>query len=279
MLRGRAFILILLPIALLGVAAHAQDAPVETTSDEKSDGEAHERPQFKLKHLTFNRDERFVDLDAKVCRRKADWLELIACTPGTKEHESIVTVSARPRDIGLALVLIGLEPGSPIRWREKEDGDFEMLPPTGAKVAVSYVIKDKRTDRMVEIPANRWVLNQKTGKVMPDNVWLFTGSVIYEEEDSETGKVRKMYSADQSGVVISIVNFGDEVMCRPTDMTRENDESTWGTNTEAIPAVGTELIVRLRPIEPLKDEDGEKGDAEQPHIASPAPAPSKDKDR
>ena len=41
------------------------------------------------------------------------WLEQVACMVGTREHESLVVVEAKPSEVHAALLLLGLEPGTP----------------------------------------------------------------------------------------------------------------------------------------------------------------------
>ena len=88
--------------------------------------------EFKLPGLVVNQKERCVDLDATVCLRQGA-LELIACTKGTKEHESIIAVEAKPIHIHTALLLLGVQVGSPA-MREpttEEDRRWIDIPPRG----------------------------------------------------------------------------------------------------------------------------------------------------
>ena len=59
-----------------------------------------------------------VELDARVVLRTGP-LELLACSPRTREHESILVVPARPMHVFQALGLVGLEAGSPLRYDEE----------------------------------------------------------------------------------------------------------------------------------------------------------------
>jgi hypothetical protein len=90
---------VLLTIALLvfvNVAARAADVPVIKT----------------LPGLVVDTKAREVRLEAEVCLQQGS-LELLACSPGTREHESILVVKAKPSHIVFALALVGLPPGSP----------------------------------------------------------------------------------------------------------------------------------------------------------------------
>ena len=60
------------------------------------------RKKFKLPGLAINFQERCVDAEGAVCLRRG-LLEVIACTKGSKEHESIVAIAATAAPDGGAL--------------------------------------------------------------------------------------------------------------------------------------------------------------------------------
>ena len=65
-----------------------------------------------LPHVTINTEEKSVDVDALVALHQGK-LELVACTVGTKEHESIVAIRASAKHVHLMLVLAGAKEGNP----------------------------------------------------------------------------------------------------------------------------------------------------------------------
>lgn len=189
-----------------------------------------------MPHVRVNLKNKHVDVDAAVIMRQGDWIELLACGRGSREHESILVIDAVPRHIHLALVMIGAKPGEPLKWRRKGD-KIETRPAFGPRVAVSIITE---TDGVrVETPAHHWVINQQTRKLLPDNVWLFTGAGFVEHEG------RPIYRGDVGGTIISVVNFGDDILARPTTTTNNDDNAQWGANTDRIPPVGTRVTVRL----------------------------------
>jgi len=201
----------------------------------------------ELRGIKLDREAGHLDLDAKVVLREGEWLELLACTPGTREHESILTVEAQPRNIHLALILLGLEPGKPLKWERLDDGEVRVHPPTGPKVAIT--LRYEEDDEVKTVDANQWIVDQQTGRVMPDNVWLFAGSRF------ETFDGKEVYMADPNGSVISIVNFGDDVLARDTEVTRDNDEQSWDANTPVIPKEGTAVTIRIKPVDEVEGQE------------------------
>lgn len=239
----------------LAAAAPAQEANTETSpASQKAEGpQPYRAPaapaKAEMRGIKLDREAGHLDLDAKVVLREGEWLELLACTPGTREHESILTVEARPRDIHLALILLGLEPGKPLKWERLDDGEVKVHPPTGPKVTIS--LRYEEDDQIKTVDANQWIVDQQTGRVMDDNVWLFAGSRF------ETFDGKEVYMADPNGSVISIVNFGDDVLARDTEVTRDNDEQSWDANTPVIPKEGTAVTIRIKPVAVEEDETDE----------------------
>lgn len=193
--------------------------------------------ELALPHMHVDRDERLIDVEAEVVLREAEWIELLACTPKTREYESILSVKARPSHIHLALITLGLKPGASMKWHYT-DTSIDVEPPRGPRLGVSIVTT--KDEKQVETPASHWVLNQKTGKTLDDSVWLFTGSGFADLNGQQ------VYRADIGGTVISVVNFGDDMLARQTTATNHTDEAQWTANTKMIPPVGTKVTLRLR---------------------------------
>ncbi len=190
--------------------------------------------------IHVDRERRQIDLDGYVVLREGEWLELIACSPGTREHEAILAITARPSHIHLALLSLGLTPGHPIQSREEGDG-FAIVPPRGPAIDLFFVVDRDGTPR--EVPVHEWVIDQQNDRPMPPTPFLFTGSAFVEHEG------QTLYMADLGGSVVSLVNFGDDLITRSSIQTNQTDNAQWGTRTDAIPPLNTAVTLRLRPAE------------------------------
>ena len=232
-----AFVLLGAIVFAAPIFAHAQTTQPATAPATQS---AATQPG-QLPFVKIDLKNKSVDLEGHVVLREGKWLELFACKPKSREHESILTINALPSHVHLALIMIGMEPGSPLSWREK-DGNVESIPPRGPGVNITLVTKVDGKE--VEVPASSWVLNQKSNKVIVDQPWMFVGS------RTEIVQGKSVYYGDVNGSIISLVNFGDDVLVRETPLTNDNDDSTFGANTAAIPPIGTPVTVRLRPAPP-----------------------------
>ena len=174
-----------------------------------------------------------------MANRQPEWLELLACKPGSREYESLFTVAALPSHVHLALLMLEVKSGSPL-WAQMKDQNRVVHLPTGGKVSVSIIYQKNGTE--LKVGANQWILNRESGKFPKSDIWLFTGSKVIEHEG------RKLYMADLNGTIISLVNFGDDLLARPTDRTDKTDDRMWRARTDQIPPVGTKLIIRLEPV-------------------------------
>jgi hypothetical protein len=176
--------------------------------------------------------EKVVELDAAVVLRQG-MLELFACSPHTREHESIVVVQGRPLYIFQAMGLIGLEPGAPVRYDEEKQ---EWLPAHGErlKIDVRYVM-DGRTRT---VPLREWLYDVAREKPPPELRWVFAGSGFYGED--------KRFMADLEGTIITVVNFGSALIALDTLHSDANAELWLSANTEKIPARGTKCTLLIR---------------------------------
>ena len=179
--------------------------------------------------------------------RDAPWLELLACAPGSREHESILTVAAKPSQVHLALLILGLEPGSPMGRVSRpatatSPATETVVPPNGSRVRVLlvYEIDGKR----VEVAPSAWIADRRKNAQPIDDVWVFAGSSMATLDDGTS-----VYRADHNGNVLTLVSFGDEVLARPGTVTNQNDEEAFGCVPGAIPPVGSSVKIRLFPLQ------------------------------
>ncbi|MBL1216417.1 MAG: hypothetical protein D8M59_02860 [Planctomycetes bacterium] len=214
--------------------------------------------------VTVDLDRQYVDVDA-MSGVRGGWLEQVACTLGTREHESVVYVKGLPSRIHAGLLLLGLEPGKPGRWTPRADESgmllgFDEQPPVGPRVAVNVVYRIPVRPGsslgwfpdpviVLEVPASVWVMDYHSGKPLPAEVgWVFGGSGMFTDY---TGRER--YIADVSGSVVGIVTFGDEMLgwSRVVPDAEDISAPEWVPNAAVMPPFGSPVILRLRPLDPI----------------------------
>ncbi len=208
--------------------------------------------KLSLPGIKLNLEERCIDVEAIVCLHDG-LLELVACTKGSKEHESILSIAARPMHIHTAMLLMGVKPGTPAMRKAREGERTRWVPvdPAGDTVRVSLVFPDpkgKQEEHAISkfiSPAQpdeiQGVSIKKRQEVFPSS-FLFAGSHLVED-----GAGPKRYVCEQSGNVISISTFGDELICLSGVHGHQNDGLTWQVNPKDLPGIGEQVILRLRP--------------------------------
>jgi hypothetical protein len=188
-------------------------------------------------------DAHVVEIEAWTCL-EAGWLEQIACSPRSREHEALVVVKARPSDIHAALLLAGFEHGAPGRW-SYEDGAISFTPPTGDRLDVRA--RYEREGQTVEDPIRSWIVDAEGRPSFPDTAWVFSGSALVENPDwMGPGE---HYVADHTGSIIGLVTFGDEIVGFEEVLADQQSVQPleWQVRIDRVPPVGTPVTLILLP--------------------------------
>jgi hypothetical protein len=196
--------------------------------------------------ITVNLDTQVVELDGFVCL-DVGWLEQVVCSPGTREHETLVVSEALPSNVHAALLLAGHEPGSPGRWTY-DNNQVAVTPPTGP--AFDVFVRYEATDGSeVTEPISNWIRDHLGEVEFPDDPWIFGGSMLALGPEG-----REVYVADYSGSIIGLVTFGDEVIGFENVLADQHDiqPREWEVDPTRIPPMGTPVTVILRPRAPAR---------------------------
>lgn len=182
-----------------------------------------------------------VRVSARVCLA-AGPLEQVVCATGTREHEAIFAVEARPSDIHAALLLAGAVPGRPGRWSVDAAGALVAHPPTGVGVEVSVAGPDRRTE-----PVQRLIRAIGTERDATETLqFVFAGSVLVRTDRKPDSP--EVYAADFSGSVVGLVTFGDELVACASVMSdsAQVQDLAWEVFTERVWAEGAAVTLTLR---------------------------------
>lgn len=175
------------------------------------------------------------------------YLEVVCCTPDTREHESLLVTRVAPSSVHAALLLVGAEPGRPGRWRV-EEGHVEPVEPAGPRVEVTFLLGEGSGEAREVDPA-AWVVHGPSGRTLreidPGTGWVFAGSRVREFGG------REVYDADGTGQLIGLHTFGSETIAWTTPEHPDSGVQTpqWLARNEAVPPIGTPVRVRLRVVE------------------------------
>lgn len=206
-----------------------------------------------------------VPIDAHDPQTPNVYLEVVLCTADSKEHESLVMTRARASHVHAALLLIGLQPGSPgrVEWTPATKdipAKATRIAPTGDDVDITFrwekpAANDTTTSTVTESPWD-WIetIDTQTSKrssIPPSSraQWLFAGSstrtnaIINERGDRGT-----LYAADTAGTLIGLTTFGTETLALSQVLSPESsiDEPLYLASTSRTPKVGTKVVVVIR---------------------------------
>jgi len=168
----------------------------------------------------------------KVCMREGP-LEMFACPPNTKEYESVVVVNCPAFMIHGALLAVGAEPGSPVKFDPYKGATGPVI-----DIYVEWLEEDgtKRRER-----AQEWIRHNKTGKPMEFD-FVFGGSGFWTHED--TGQ--QNYFAE-GGELICVSNFSTATIDLPVESPQDNQGLWFTAFTDKIPKLETKIHLILVP--------------------------------
>lgn len=225
------------------VTAMAQDLKKNESGQEKN--ESPQDPLVKINeslgplrklpdgNVWINVKKKMVVIDGQICMRRGP-LEMFACSPETKEHESIIQAKAKAFLVHTALLMVGAESGKPVEW------DPKYSPASGTRVEVIVHWLDKN-GKPTKLRAQEMIKNVKTKKAMTEN-WVFAGSEFYTNPNTK----KRHYMAD-GGEMICVSNFTTAMMDLPVQSTQSREGLIFEAFTEKIPAMKTRVRLVLKP--------------------------------
>ncbi len=228
--------------------------------------------------VRMDRERAVVEVDGRVATDVHDpdtpevWLEVLVCTPDTREHEALVVIDAKAEHVQAGLLLAGFVAGEPGRWEERrgrleatppessKEGRLEAAPPdslkegqvktappgaqgggvvgvepTGDRVEVVFVVDGR------EVDPRSWMVLAGGGDA--DRLeWVFAGSKFREFRG------REVYLAGVEGTVVGLTTFGSEIvglraMHHPDSAV---EQPRFLAKVEAVPGYGEKVVVRLK---------------------------------
>lgn len=239
------------PSEPVAAAPESTPAPAEPPAASSAQADTDEFREV-FPHVRFNATSKAVAFDGVVPIDAHDeaspwvFLEVVVCTPDTKEHEALVMTEAKPSHVHAALLLAGLTPGKPGRW-DFADGKLIPIPPEGdqVRVTLSYTGAD---GSMKALTPQEMIVHAQTGKRFGEaraGKWLFAGSQIV------TRAGREWYDADGAGTLVGLTTFGSETIAWSEMISHEAgiEEPVWIADKRTTPRAGTPITVTIRKAE------------------------------
>jgi hypothetical protein len=165
-------------------------------------------------------------------------IEYVVVNEKGKTHESLIDTKIAPRDIHMALLLIGLDPKSLPQ-------SLDDIPPDAidsaylhaapkmkggdVRISVAWMAGGKAN----EVPLEDWVFDLQTQKPMTEGPWTYNGSMI---EDGA-------FLADEDLSIISVITDPTALANNPRDG-YDNDQ-IWQVRTDKVPPLKTPVEVSI----------------------------------
>lgn len=216
-----------------------------------------------LPGIWVNRTQRTLDFEGTVAidahnpKTPIVYLEWIVCAPDTKEHESLVVTKLKPSHLHAALLLLGVESGSPGAWKW-EGTTLSSIPPRGGPLQI--LVQPLTPDRLPDpahtpAPITEWIVGKPKAQDQPKTLsehwptdtFLFAGSTLIDDP-----KGLSPYKADLEGGHIGLTTFGHEVIVWSRMFNPDSgvESPYWIANASKVPPFGTPVRIYISPLPP-----------------------------
>jgi acylphosphatase len=196
-------------------------------------------------HLQIMEKEKQIVLKGKISEALGEYdahlkgaVEYLVCGRNGKEYESIIVVDATAKEIYDALEKLGVAVGTPPGYDEEKD---EPTPPKGTALIISVEWKDGDTAKKVR--AEELVFNVKTQKSMQQVAWIYSGSRIVSDLDSDDEDAM-IPQAFMSNDIVALKRFDASALFQ-NPLPESEEENIYKKNDALLPKLGTPVILTI----------------------------------
>ena len=211
-------------------------------------------------HLEVKAAEQKLVLKGKISEALGEYeahlkgsVEYLVCGRDGKEYESIIVVEATAKEIYDALDKLGIEVGTPPGYDEEKD---EPTPPTGTEflIYVEWKAGDetekvhagdfKDFEHLVtKVRAEDLIFNVKTQKPMSRVAWIYSGSRIIADLDSDDEDAM-MPQAFMSNDLVALRRFDASALFQ-NPLPESEEENIYKKNESLLPKLGTPVTLTI----------------------------------
>ena len=196
-------------------------------------------------HLQIKEKEQKLVLKGKISEALGEYdahlkgaVEYLVCGHNGKEYESIVVVNATAKEIYEALEKLGVAVGTPPGYDEEKD---EPTPPTGTEFIMTVEWKDG--DKTKKVRAEELVFNVKTKKPMRQVAWVYSGSRVVADLDSDDEDAM-IPQAFMSNDLVALRRFDASALFQ-NPLPESEEENIYKKNDALMPKLGTPVMLTI----------------------------------
>lgn len=196
-------------------------------------------------HLQIVEKEKKLVLKGKISEALGEYdshlkgaVEYLVCGRNGKEYESIIVVDATAKEIYDALGKLDVQVGEPPGYDEKKD---EPTPPKGTAVLIYAEWKSGGGTKKVR--AEELVFNVKTQKPLQNVAWIYSGSRVVPDLDSDDEDAM-MPQAFMSNDLVALRLFDASALFQ-NPLPESSEENIYKKNDTLLPKLGTPVTLTI----------------------------------
>ena len=196
-------------------------------------------------HLHIEEKEKKLVLKGKISEALGEYdshlkgaVEYLVCGHNGKEYESIVVVDATAKQIHDALEKLGVAVGTPPGYDEEKD---EPTPPKGTEFLIYVEWEDG--DKAKKVRAEELIFNVKTQKPMQQVAWVYSGSRVVPDLDSDDEDAM-IPQAFMSNDLVALRLFDASALFQ-NPLPESSEENIYKKNDALLPKLGTPVMLTI----------------------------------
>ena len=196
-------------------------------------------------HLEIKEKEQKLVLKGKISEALGEYdvhlkgaVEYLVCGHNGKEYESIIVVDATAKEIYDALEKLGVAVGTPPGYDEEKD---EPIPATGTEFLIYAEWKDG--DKAKKVRAEELIFNVKTQKPMQHVAWIYSGSRVVADLDSDDEDAM-IPQAFMSNDLVALKRFDASALFQ-NPLLEAEEENIYKKNDALLPKLGTPVTLTI----------------------------------
>ncbi len=181
-------------------------------------------------------------------------IEYLVVTDRGRTHEALFVVKTQPSLLDACLRALGLRPGTPMRFRLKEDqpsqeeidagtaSPWDPVPSSGPLVAIDVSWTDD-AGRQHRTSLESLLVDGLTGEPLPEEDWVYTGSAFGTLRQGRRDV--QAFVADLQGDVVAIYLTGQGAALLERNSIDGVDDARYLLNADTMPSRGTPVTMHF----------------------------------